>query len=409
VASPAAGGIDEVSFLEFRERAGLDRRRIPIEGTIETTYRCNLACVHCYVNQPAGSAEERERELSLERQKQLVDEIVAEGTLFVLFTGGEVLLRPDFPELYLYARSRGLLVTIFTNGTLVTDRIADLFAEHRPDKIEISLYGMTKETYDRVTRVPGSFEKCIAGIKRLVDRGIPVTLKTMALAWNHHEIEAMEAYAKSLGLVFRFDSSLNPRVDCGANRNSELQLDPERALALDLGSPERMEGFREFCERFTRADGDYGAEKIYTCGAGQSSFTVDPYGRLQSRFEQGWYELFPMLRARTWQKNEVCRKCSLIALCGSCPGAAEMETGDIEGVVPAFCELAHLRAWAVMGDGSGHRRDATCCFGTGALASRPDAEAKAALAGGCGSCGHADPAEAAAPPLIQLERRPRRA
>jgi len=421
LASSAHDRVEEVTFLEFRERVDVDRRRIPIEGTIETTYRCNLNCVHCYVNQPAGSLEERERELSLDRLKQLVDEIVAEGTLFVLFTGGEVLLRPDFPELYLYARSKGLLVTIFTNGTLVTDRIADLFAEARPDKIEISLYGMTKETYDRVTRVPGSFEKCIAGIRRLVERGIPLTLKTMALAWNHHEIEAMEAYAKSLGLVFRFDSSLNPRVDCGSNRNSELQLDPERALELDLGSPEKMEGFREFCEKFTRPDAEYGAERVYTCGAGQSAFTVAPYGRLQmcqlsrksfhdlkqGAFADGWHTLFPMLRARTWQKNEVCRKCSLMSLCGSCPGAAEMETGDIEGVVPAFCELAHLRAFAVMGEGSGHRRDATCCFGTGALAARPEAEARAALAGGCGSCGHAAPETGEK--LIQLERRPQRA
>ena len=147
MASSAHDRVEEVSFLELRDRAGIDRRRIPIEGTVETTYRCNLNCVHCYVNQPAGSAEERERELSLPRLKQLVDEIVAEGTLFVLFTGGEVLVRQDFPELYLYARSKGLLVTIFTNGTLVTDRIADFLAEHPPDKIEISLYGMTRETY----------------------------------------------------------------------------------------------------------------------------------------------------------------------------------------------------------------------------------------------------------------------
>jgi radical SAM protein with 4Fe4S-binding SPASM domain len=421
VAAPSSAGVGEVSFLEFRERAGLDRRRIPIEGTLETTYRCNLSCVHCYVNQPAGSAEERGRELRLERLKRLVDEIVAEGTLFVLFTGGEVLLRPDFPELYLYARSRGLLVTVFTNGTLVTDRIAEMFAEFPPERIEISLYGMTRETYDRVTRVPGSYEKCIAGIKRLVDRGVPLTLKTMALSWNHHEVEAMQAYAASLGLPFRFDSSLNPRVDCGANRNAELQLDAERALQLDLGSPERMESFREFCERFVKPEAEHVAEQVYTCGAGQSAFTVDPYGRLQmcqlsrksfhdltaGSFAAGWHELFPKLRARTWQSNDVCRRCSLMSLCGSCPGAAEMETGDIEGAVPAFCELAHLRAFAVMGESSGHRRDATCCFGTGALAARPEAEAKAALAGGCGSCGHAaaEPEAEPVPKLIRLERR----
>jgi radical SAM protein with 4Fe4S-binding SPASM domain len=182
-----------------------------------------------------------------------------------------------------------------------------------------------------------------------------------------------------------------------------------------------MEGFREFCERFTRPDAEYGAERVYTCGAGQSSFTVDPYGRLQmcqlsrksfhdlkdGRFADGWHGLFPKLRERTWQTNEVCRRCSLMALCGSCPGAAEMETGDVEGIVPAFCELAHLRAWAVMGEGSGHRRDARCCLGRGTLASRPDAEARAALSGGCGSCGSAapDPGER----LVRLERRPRRA
>src|SRR5512143_2978103 len=175
VASLPEGRVPEVSFLEFRDQAGLDRRRVPLEGTLETTYRCNLACVHCYVNLPAGSREARQRELSLDRLFALVDEIVEEGSLFVLFTGGEVLVRPDFPQLYLHARSKGLLVTIFTNGTLVTDAVADLLAEHPPEKVEISLYGMTKETYERVTRVPGSVEKCLAGMRRLVGRGLPLT------------------------------------------------------------------------------------------------------------------------------------------------------------------------------------------------------------------------------------------
>src|SRR5687768_13165446 len=126
--------------MAFRERVGIDARRIPIEGTVETTFRCNLRCAHCYVNEAVGDFATRDRELSLERLKELIDEIVAAGTLFVLFTGGEILVRPDFPELYEYAVKKGLLVTVFTNGTLVTDRIADLFAEYRPDTIEISLY-----------------------------------------------------------------------------------------------------------------------------------------------------------------------------------------------------------------------------------------------------------------------------
>jgi radical SAM protein with 4Fe4S-binding SPASM domain len=410
--------IPEVTFREFRDRAGLDARRIPIEGTIETTFRCNLNCVHCYVNEPAGSKEIADRELSLDRLKALVDEVVAEGCLFVLFTGGEILVRPDFPELYLYARQKGLLVTIFTNGTLVTDRIADLFVEHTPETIEITLYGMTRETYERVTRVPGSYEKCLAGIRRLVDRGLPLTLKTMALTWNQAEIEAMQAYARDLGLDFRLDSSLNPRVDCGANRNDELQIDPERALQIDLGTPGMLEELKEFCERLTRPDMEFDTDHVYTCGAGQTSYTVDPYGRLQmcqlsrrnfhdvkgGTFAEGWHELFPRLRDRTWQSNETCRHCNLMALCGSCPGAAEMETGDPEAIIPGFCELTHLRAWAAMGEGSGHRRDATCCLGKGHLSTRPDDEIAARLGAGCGSCGHADPEAAPAERLIRLQR-----
>jgi radical SAM protein with 4Fe4S-binding SPASM domain len=389
-----------------------------VEGTVETTYRCNLNCAHCYVNEPAGDREVEAREMPLERLKHLVDEIADAGTLHVLFTGGEVLVRSDFPELYLYALRRGLLVTIFTNGTMITDRIADLFDAYRPQTIEITLYGMTRETYDKVTRVPGSFDKCIAGIQRLVARKIPLLLKTMVLTWNQHETAAMEAYAQSLGLRFKFDGLLNPRVDCGANRRGELQMSPEQIVALELDRPERVAELKEFCAKFVPPPEQHVEhETVYTCGAGEHTFTVDPYGRLQmcqlsrrsffdltrGSFDEGWNEFFPMLRARTWQKNDVCKHCNLMSLCGSCPGAAEMEHGDIEAMVQNFCEIAHLRADTLLGERSGHRRDATCCLGRGRLAELPAEQAAARLGGECGgSCGaHAHEAPT---PLIQIAR-----
>ncbi len=417
----AAPPIPEVPFSDLRERLDIETRRIPIEGTIETTFRCNLACAHCYVNEPVGDFGVRDRELPLARLKTLVDEAAEAGCLNILFTGGEVLVRPDFPELYLYAVRRGLLVTVFTNGTLVTDQIADLFDEYRPAAVEITLYGMSRETYEKVTGVPGSYDKCIAGVKRLAARGVPLKLKTMALAWNQHEVPAMQEFARGLGVSFVFDGLLNPRVDCGANRNGELQLSAEELVKLDLADPERMRDFEEFCRSFVPAPEDtVESEHVYQCGAGQTSFTVDPYGMLQmcqlsrrsgfdvrtESFARGWNEVFPVLRERRWQSHSICRRCNLISLCGSCPGAAEMETGDVEGVVAQFCEIAHLRAHAVMGPACGHERDASCCLGAGALAGRSDAERARLASGGCGSCGHAG-AEPAAP-LIQIER-PRRA
>src|SRR5262245_41155030 len=378
-----------------------------MDGTIETTFRCNLACVHCYVNEPVGDFAVRDRELPTSRLKTLLDEVADAGCLHVLFTGGEVLVRPDFEELYLYAIGKGLLVTVFTNGTLVTDKVADLFDEHRPLAVEITLYGMTRETYEKVTGVPGSYDKCIVGIERLVARKIPLKLKTMALTWNRHEVAAMHAYARGLGLDFIFDGLLNPRVDCGANRNGELQLTAEQMVALDLQDPERMRDFEEFCRQFVPPpDETVESERVYQCGAGQVAFTVDPYGALQmcqlsrrssfdltqGRFETGWNDFFPRLRERRWQANQVCRDCSLLGSCGNCPGAAELEHGDAEGVVRHFCELAHARAYGLQGEESGHRADARCCLDR--MTWLPAVE----TAGGCGSC-----AGAAAPaPLIQI-------
>jgi radical SAM protein with 4Fe4S-binding SPASM domain len=408
----ASEPIAEITLDQLFGELQVEVRRLPIQGTVETTFRCNLNCVHCYVNQPVADRAARERELDTARLKTLIDEIAEAGCLSLLLTGGEVLVRPDFSEVYLHALRRGLRVTVFTNGTLVTDRVADLFDEFRPAGVEITLYGITRETYERVTRVPGSYDRCLAGIRKLVARGIPLKLKAMALTWNVDEVPRMRAFAHELGLPFAHDSLLNGRVDCGANRNPELQLPPEKAVALDLDDPDTMRRYRFALEGFEADAGDAGeVEHLYTCGAGQISFTVDPTGQLQlcqlsrrssfdlttGTFARGWNEHFPRLRAKKWQTHSVCRRCSLVSVCGSCAGASELEHGDPEVVVARFCEITHLRSWSMLGEKSGHRPDASCCLGRGGV------EAQSATSPGCGSCADGSRREA---PLIQLQRRP---
>jgi radical SAM protein with 4Fe4S-binding SPASM domain len=407
----ASEPIAEITLDRLFSELQVEARRLPIQGTVETTFRCNLNCVHCYVNQPVRDRAARERELGTARLKTLIDEIAEAGCLSLLLTGGEVLVRPDFSEVYLHALRRGLRVTVFTNGTLVTDRVADLFDEYRPAGVEITLYGITRQTYERVTRVPGSYDRCLAGIRRLVARGIPLKLKAMALTWNVDEVPRMRAFAHELGLPFAHDSLLNGRVDCGANRNPELQLPPEKAVALDLDDPDTMRRYRFALEGFEPGDGGASeVEHLYTCGAGQIAFTVDPTGQLQlcqlsrrnafdlttGTFERGWNEHFPRLRAKKWQTHSVCRRCSLASVCGSCAGASELEHGDPELVVAHFCEITHLRSYSLLGEKSGHRPDASCCLGRGG------ARRQSATSPGCGSCADGPRAEG---PLIQLQRR----
>ena len=147
-------------------------RRIPVNGAIEVTRRCPLTCCHCYNRQPFADKEERERELTLNEHRELLDELQRAGTLWLLYTGGEIFAREDFVEIYRIARERGFLVSLFTNATLVTPEIADVLADLPPVSVEVTVYGSSRETYEHVTGVAGSFERCMNGLMLLKDRRV---------------------------------------------------------------------------------------------------------------------------------------------------------------------------------------------------------------------------------------------
>src|SRR6188472_3885750 len=188
---------------------------LPLSGTIEVTRRCPLTCAHCYNNLPMADREAAQRELSYDEHCRLLDQISDAGCLWLLYTGGEIFARRDFIDIYSYARRRGLLITLFTNGTIITPAIADRLVEERPFAIEITLYGRTRETYERLTGIPGSFDRCMRGIRLLKERGLPLKLKTVAVTINRHEIHDMERFAEEeLGVPLKFDGMINARIDC---------------------------------------------------------------------------------------------------------------------------------------------------------------------------------------------------
>jgi radical SAM protein with 4Fe4S-binding SPASM domain len=351
--------IPQISYSEFGQRlqAAQVEQRIPLSGSIEVSERCNLRCAHCYINRPAADAGAQSRELGLDEWCGLLDQMAGEGCLWLLLTGGEPFLRPDFLDIYLHAKKLGMLVTIFTNGTTITPRIADLLAEWCPSGIEITLYGRTQETYERVSGVPGSYERCMAGIELLLARDLPLELKSMVLTLNRHEVWEMKAYAEGLGLKYRFDPMLNARLDRDS-KPAEFRISPQEVVALDLADGKRVEEWREFCEKFWGAPGY--PDQLYQCGAGLGTCHVDAYGRLSActmarepsydlrtgTFREGWHEFIPQVLAQTWLRETPCRGCELISLCGQCPGWAQMESGDQEAPVAYLCQVAHLRAEA---------------------------------------------------------------
>jgi MoaA/NifB/PqqE/SkfB family radical SAM enzyme len=374
-----AAVIPELSFDQFLEERRFAERRVPVAGVLEVTARCNFSCVHCYLNLPASDRSEAARELSLRELEGVIDEIAGAGCLHLLITGGEPLLRPDFPEIYRHAVRRGLRVTLFTNGTLLDEGIADLLDACRPVAVEITVYGASRETSERITRVTGSHVACRAGIERLVSRGIPLRLKTMALAENQHEVGAMRELAGKLGLPFRHDGLVTARVSRGERAHRSHQLAPERVVELDMEDPDRAEALRRIAGERDGAPGGSSERLLLDCGAGRMIFTVDAHGLLHpcglirhggvdvrgGGFARAWQDLLPGLLSCGRCASSPCHDCAIAGLCGSCAGAAELEHGDPEAPVAVFCRIAHLREHAVGAGRPGHRVDASCCLGPG--------------------------------------------
>lgn len=163
-----------IAYEQFKNKMMLSARdkRIPIAGHFELTPRCNLDCKMCYIHN-ADSNALREKELSTEEWKRIFDEAYEAGMLFASFTGGECLLRHDFKELYLHLLKKRVMVSIFTNGTLLTDDYLEFFRKYPPVQVQISLYGSNEEGYLKVTGHRG-FEKAKNAIDALTAMGIPV-------------------------------------------------------------------------------------------------------------------------------------------------------------------------------------------------------------------------------------------
>jgi radical SAM protein with 4Fe4S-binding SPASM domain len=336
--------------------------RMPLQVSIEVTRRCPLECQHCYNNLPMGDQDARSREMTTEEHFHMLDELVEMGCFWLLYTGGEIFARKDFLEIYTYAKKKGFLITLFTNGTLINEKIADYLVEWPPFAIEITLYGRTKETYEELTQIPGSYERCLRGIKLLRERGLPLKLKTVATSVNKHEVFAMKQFAEEeLGVEFKFDGQINPRIDCSQSPLA-VRLTPEEVVALDMHSPKAASEYRKLAQHdLENPPSPAHNTDVYACGGGMNSFAINAYGEMgicvisqqetfgirESGLKPAWEYSLREVRSRKRTQVTKCIDCRIKALCGMCPANGEMENGDRESPVAFLCNVAHLRAAAI--------------------------------------------------------------
>lgn len=343
----APGNLARLAALQRRLRAAA----VPAAGSFEPTRRCNLRCAHCYVGAERFSPPDGTGELDTTAWLALLDDLAAAGCLELCCTGGEPLLRPDFPALYERARRAGIAVTLFTNATLVDAATAALLRGLPPAAVEVSIYGGTAATHDAVTGVPGSFDAARAGLALLARAGVPLVVKTVLMSANLDEYDRMRGIAADLGARWRFDPAIFPRLD-GDRAPLALRVPPAAAARLDFADADRARDWRACYER-GRGAGE--SPLLFTCGAGSTNFHVDPRGLLTpcllarspaadlraTCFAAAWRRIVAEVARLETPAGYRCNACDRRDICGFCPTLFELAGDDAP---PAYlCELGDRR------------------------------------------------------------------
>ncbi len=174
----------------------------PTYAALALTYRCQCNCVHCYAD---ADMRERRNELSTGEWKSVIDECRNMGTLHLLLTGGDPMLREDLCELVAHARRRGLLTRLTTCGQALTRRRVAELDRAGLTQAAVSVDSPDPAEHDRLRNLPRAFERAVEGIRNLRSFGIPCQILTYARRENITDgLKGIIALARRLGCMSVF-------------------------------------------------------------------------------------------------------------------------------------------------------------------------------------------------------------
>ncbi|OGO31818.1 MAG: hypothetical protein A2Z29_08440 [Chloroflexi bacterium RBG_16_56_11] len=315
--------------------------------TMEITFRCNLRCRHCYLGPYTYGDASKNRELTTDEVKGVLDQLIEAGTFFVDFTGGEALCRPDIFEIMAHAGKIGLFFGLKTNATMINETVADKLKDLGVSGVHISLYGATPQTHEFVTEIPGSFEKTISAAKMLRERRIRVRFNTTMMKCNVKEHKQIEALANQLNASSNFDPFIMSKV--GEPGSGDLiRLDDEDLKTL-------------VAERNWVPDEEITAkssvESHIICTAGRKRCAISPSGEVipctswrlvmgdlrKRSFSEIWNgEVARKVRSVTAKDMPTCVSCEFVKFCARCPGFVDLEKegSGLSGPSSVNCRVA---------------------------------------------------------------------
>lgn len=339
----------------------------PVNGSLELLPLCNMSCDMCYVHLSREETEEKGGLHTADEWISLGREMQKAGVLFLLLTGGEPLLFPEFRKLYRELKRMGMILTINTNGTLLDEAWADFFTENRPRRINITLYGADDTAYETLCHYPGGFDKALRGIRLLRERDVDVKINGSATKSNYKDMQKIYAIGEKLGVPVHMDTYMLPGIhERGLPFEQQARLLPEEAASAGLEAL-RAETDPEVFPLYVRqktAQIESGASdnpEGIACLAGNCSFAVNWQGQMRPcvTLEEPSVPVFDIGFEAAWEKvskeskgfriNEKCVTCRLRPVCKTCVAGAWLETGAYDGLPEYLCRYAQAY-WKLLQD-----------------------------------------------------------
>lgn len=349
----SAEQLEQINISDYNKEIWKQNRQ-PLSATFEITPRCNFRCIHCYLGQHRDSF----KELTTEEVKHVLDELSDNGALFVTLTGGECMLRPDFPEIYMYAKRKGFMVCVFTNASTLTPSIFELFSKYPPFFVDVSIYGASDKTYECITGLKHVFQKIVNNLQELKRRNINFGIKTPLFKQNIDDYPEMCRIAENLGVKYRFSFALSPTIDKESYPVSYM-VSPDIMIKLESEDPI----YREMGENYATVKNEWGQAyddgefvPLYICAPGVNDMFINFSGEVMpcASFRSEAMSLFDHSLAEIWSEfakyrkipaseHNKCMRCQSRYYCRVCPADQLQYHGNAESVDPMICAHAHAR------------------------------------------------------------------
>lgn len=323
------------------------RNHIPYKGTFELTPRCSLKCKMCYMRLDAPQMKEQGRELTADEWIRLGEMAFEAGTFDLLITGGEPMLRPDFPKIYTALTDMGFLTRLYTNATLITPEIMDLLRERPPQSMEITLYGASEETYEKVTGWGEGYTRATRAIDELRTFAPSILLKTTLIRDNAPDYQKMQDWAHQRALKMEYTSQpfLPVRGACCEAATCRMTVDE----LIEFHRKHNLEIGQDGCSQPDPAD-----RRGIFCPAGETAYVIEwtgamvacnadddpnrPVGYpLQEGFDSAWNKLRAF---RDKPLPEPCKTCEAYAQCSCCAVHHRIESGSFDKQGKYVCDFA---------------------------------------------------------------------